>query len=207
MSHPTKTAIFIQDECYKHSWIRTRDSSHIYERPERLRAVKLGLAAAIAHIEELLSRHSEIKPEPEAADDLAAALEQMNLVSTENSLPVSVILSSASLKLLSDPAVKFIHGDIDGDVYLEQLVKWASESRDKIAAGGSEIPEGFNQGDMYRELHIILNLIRLICRAAVCPESIDAMQGAVGTTCEAVDVVLNDEPICRAFVSVRPPGS
>ena len=41
----------------------------------------------------------------------------------------------------------------------------------------------------------------------MCPESIQAMEGAVGTICEAVDSVLSsqDNPT-RAFVVVRPPG-
>lgn len=41
----------------------------------------------------------------------------------------------------------------------------------------------------------------------VCPQSLDAMQGALGTVCEAVDTVLReDEPTKRAFVAIRPPG-
>ena len=40
----------------------------------------------------------------------------------------------------------------------------------------------------------------------VCPESIDAIQGAVGTVCEAVDSVIMSKTDNRAFVVVRPPG-
>jgi histone deacetylase HOS3 len=47
----------------------------------------------------------------------------------------------------------------------------------------------------------------------VCPGSITAMQGAVGTVCEAVDKVIlssrspmNNTSIHRAFVAIRPPG-
>lgn len=41
----------------------------------------------------------------------------------------------------------------------------------------------------------------------VCPESINAIQGALGTICEAVDGVTNPESsFKRAFVAVRPPG-
>ena len=48
----------------------------------------------------------------------------------------------------------------------------------------------------------------------VCPGSITAMQGAVGTVCEAVDKVIlssrSESPtntaIHRAFVAIRPPG-
>lgn len=47
----------------------------------------------------------------------------------------------------------------------------------------------------------------------VCPGSITAIQGAVGTVCEAVDKVIlssrsptNITSIDRAFVAIRPPG-
>ena len=43
----------------------------------------------------------------------------------------------------------------------------------------------------------------------VCPTSVNAIQGAIGTVCEAVDAVMHKstEQRCkRAFVSVRPPG-
>jgi histone deacetylase HOS3 len=40
----------------------------------------------------------------------------------------------------------------------------------------------------------------------VCPESIDAIQGAVGTVCEAVDTILEPGSGTRAFVAIRPPG-
>jgi acetoin utilization deacetylase AcuC-like enzyme len=44
-------------------------------------------------------------------------------------------------------------------------------------------------------------------RVLVCPGSLDAIQGALGTVCEAVDVVLDvQSPIDRAFVAIRPPG-
>lgn len=51
----------------------------------------------------------------------------------------------------------------------------------------------------------------------VCPGSIDAIQGALGTVCEAVDTVIantrgiqptpDGQPkASRAFVAIRPPG-
>ena len=56
------------------------------------------------------------------------------------------------MDLLNDPAVKFVHGDIERDVYLESLKSWAKDSQDKVAKGESEIPEGYSQGDLYRRL-------------------------------------------------------
>lgn len=52
----------------------------------------------------------------------------------------------------------------------------------------------------------------------VCPGSIDAIQGAIGAVCEAVDACITatrgseprsngpDDPCERAFVAIRPPG-
>lgn len=163
------TAIFLQDACYRHRYIRSRDTSAIVERPERLRAVLLGLSAAIARLEELvLPPFPMSKPSfgnqdsgvDTLEEDLADALGRMDLTKTNPSKPgnspVSIVRSSAFVDILDNPAVKFIHGDIDGDVYLEKLKLWAEESRDKIAAGGSEIPEGLPQGDLYRESILLI---------------------------------------------------
>lgn len=153
---PTKeTAIFLQDACLQHRFIRSSDTSNIVERPERLRAITVGLAAAIAKIEEALSTSGGTR-ETSPGDDLANALGRMNLATAPDPLesptiPVSVVKSFASVDIFTHPAVKFIHGDIDGDVYLENLKAWARDSHDKIAKGESEIPEGLSQGDLYRE--------------------------------------------------------
>ena len=156
---PTKeTAIFLQDACLQHRFIRSRDTSNVVERPERLRAISIGLAAAMARIEESLSTSSgtlEMSP----SDDLANALGRMNLAASPDPLesptiPISVVKSSASAHMFTHPAVKFVHGDVDGDVYLENLKAWARDSHDKIAKGESEIPEGLAQGDLYRECQL-----------------------------------------------------
>ncbi|KIJ60230.1 hypothetical protein HYDPIDRAFT_32485 [Hydnomerulius pinastri MD-312] len=213
-----QTAIFIQDECLKHRFIRSRDTSGIVERPERLRAVKIGLAAAISRVEEVGSNAGAEKIEggsriPEGspsgdleADDLSEALERMKIASTFNTSgvqlrtsSVSIRKSSATVDLLNHPAVKFIHGDVDGDVYLENLIIWARDSQENISKKGSEIPEGIPPLDLY-----------------LCPNSIDAIQGAIGAVCEAVDAVIDatrpsseegPRDSCeRAFVAIRPPG-
>ncbi len=62
--------------------MRTNDHSNIVERPERLRAVKIGLAAAIARLEQLSNADSNAKSEDGETDtgkDLAAALEKLDL--------------------------------------------------------------------------------------------------------------------------------
>lgn len=160
------TTIFIQDACLQHKYIRTKDSSHIFERPERLRAVKIGLCAAIARLEESLPRPvatsaAAARAEDPDADSLVAAIENLRLEqdSAELSLPtghpVQVVRSSAKVDILNHPAVKYVHGDVDGDVYLEKLVEWARHSAEKISSGQSEIPSGLLQGDLYSKVLIL----------------------------------------------------
>lgn len=150
-SHAQRPTVFLQNACYEHQYIRSKDSSLIVERPERLRAVFLGLAAAIAR----LGDHSNTsvapaKPDNSDASDLAEALSRIDINrSVTRDEPVNTVRSSASVQLMNNPAVKFIHGDIDGDKYLENLTTWIKESRTKIANDQSEIPDGLSQGDLY----------------------------------------------------------
>ncbi|KAI9443126.1 Arginase/deacetylase [Lactarius indigo] len=200
-THPS-TTVFVQDACLNHRYIRTRDSSHIVERPERLRAVKIGLCAAISRLEKTQpvsssTPKSAITSDP---DYLIAAIENLKLEQTPvdtlpGGHPVQLVRSSAKIDILGDPAVKYIHGDVDGDTYLEKLVEWTRQSIEKISTGQSEIPSGLPQGDLY-----------------LCPTSLDAIQGALGTVFEAVDTVMKlpaegflGTPR-NAFVAVRPPG-
>ncbi|KAF8550211.1 Arginase/deacetylase [Imleria badia] len=219
LSHAKRTAIFIQDECLKHRFIRSRDISGIVERPERLHAIKLGLAAAISRIEDAESAINAQKPEPEPTagtdeGDLAAALARLAIAPTAGpgasgpspssplrTASITVRRTSASVSLLDHAAVKYVHGDIDRDVYLENLIAWARNSQKNITEKGTEIPEGIPPLDLY-----------------LCPGSIDAIQGAIGAVCEAVDASMTatrgpeprsngpDDPCERAFVAIRPPG-
>lgn len=148
------TAVYVQDLCCRHRYIRSRDTSAIFERPERLRAVKLGLAAALARLEELilLEPGSSGSRVSNSDNDLTDALLRLNIASDSLDFPglhTTVVQSSALVDISKHPAVKFIHGDIDGDVYLQNLATWIRNSHDKIAAGGSEIPEGLSQSDLY----------------------------------------------------------
>jgi histone deacetylase HOS3 len=160
-------AVFLQDACLKHQFIRSRDASTIVERPERVRAVKAGLAVALSRLEGLhLAPQSKRLPlsvevstvDPPDPNDLAKVLDQMTLEASpalppesNGPTPIQIIHSTASVDILNNPAVKFIHGDIDGDVYLEKLKDWVANSVDKISKGESEIPTGLPQGDLYRE--------------------------------------------------------
>lgn len=151
---PTYVKIYLQDDCLKHRFIRSRDTSSIVERPERLRAVKIGLAAAIARIEEA---EGALKPSDAnvfVEDELAAALGKMDIATSDAGLirarSISVTRSTATVDLLDNAAVKYVHGDIDGDVYLQTLKAWARDSEDNIIKKGSEMPEGMPPLDLYR---------------------------------------------------------
>lgn len=219
--------MFFNDACYEHRFIRTRDTSQIVERPERLRALKVGLAAAIARLEES-KEDTAVVPEKKDTDDLVAALEKLDIAAEQNSRvrAVDIVQSTSSADLLDHPAVKYIHGDISGDVYLEKLVKLAKESEAAIARGESEIPQNLSQGDLYRKYLYSLKKLTTDFIYVVCPGSLDAIQGSLGTVCEAVDLVVNSsrqtaikaegqstdgagpsvEQTTQAFVAVRPPG-
>ena len=155
--------VFLQDACLKHQYVRSRDVSTIVERPERVRAVKTGLAVALSRLEglsftsqSLLSMEAS-NVDPSNPDDLAEALDQMTLgtsttlPSEPKTSPVQIVHSTASVDILNNAAVKFIHGDIDGDVYLEKLKDWVANSVGKISKGESEIPANLSQGDLYCE--------------------------------------------------------
>ena len=214
--------IYLQDDCLKHRFIRSRDTSGIVERPERLRAVKVGLAAAIARIEEAgrASKHSDSDVSVE--DELATALGKMGIATSDTEIirahNISVRRSTATVNLMDHVAVKYVHGDVDGDAYLQNLKTWARDSEDNITKKGSEIPEGMPPLDLYRACLFGSKCSYDTDELAVCPSSIDAIQGAVGAVCQAVDAVIasscikpSDVPIIppqpqRAFVAVRPPG-
>lgn len=147
------SAIFVQNACLQHKYIRSKDTSNIVERPERLRAINIGLSAAIARLESLFMA-SKIVPKAESdSDDLVEVMNKLHLESDRASDlasgPVAIVQSQATVDILSHPAVKFVHGDIERDVYLENLSEWIMKSHDKIARGESEIPEGYSQGDLY----------------------------------------------------------
>ena len=204
----------------------------IFERPQRLRAVKIGVATAIARLEELNEKNAKKTPSSKDSsnsdDALSTALQRLNLTEPSNGGrqdAIEVVMSTASVDILSHPAVKFVHGDIGGDVYLERLVALCRESEEKVARGESEIPEDLSQSDLYRTSRTsshVLTFPCLIVDMIVCGESLDAIQGSIGTVCEAVDAVLEathpssseapkDTPpkalsSSRAFVAIRPPG-
>ncbi|KDN45045.1 hypothetical protein RSAG8_05218, partial [Rhizoctonia solani AG-8 WAC10335] len=195
-------SIHIQPSCSEHRYIRDKDLSAIVERPERLRALAVGIASAIALNEATIPALSSSNDTTAGQDDLAITMEKLSLQSNENvilSTPVARIIRyarPADASFLNNPAVRMVHAlgedtTLDsGEEYLSQLSRWALESEDRIKAGNSEIPkgEGLSQGDLY-----------------LCPRTLHAIAGALKATCDAVDSVI-DSTSPLSFAAVRPPG-
>lgn len=149
------TGIFLQDACLQHRYNRSKDNSGVVERPERLRAVNTGISGALARLESVETDKLDNKRDETDKDvgELVEVLGKMRIEPEADAVDtriVKIVKSQASVDLLNNQAVKFVHGDIERDVYLEKLKKWAQQSRDEIAQGRSEIPEGLPQGDLYR---------------------------------------------------------
>jgi histone deacetylase HOS3 len=157
--------LFIQPACLQHKYIRHPNSSHIFERPERLRAVLLGVAAAIARLEEAEEVITKSLSTPET-DDLSSLLSGLSIQSSFTSPKRLSIVDPPKSKitgqvLLHHPALQLAHstpdsalldgGPIPSSTYLRNLHKWASEALETIKSTGCEIPAGLglNQGDLY----------------------------------------------------------
>ncbi|ENH70596.1 Histone deacetylase HOS3 [Fusarium oxysporum f. sp. cubense race 1] len=184
-TRPTQMIVVLNDAVYGHRFSRPRTSraalSTIVERPERIKAAVLGISAAYVR---LGGRHSEgeypLHPKREAEDI--------------HGIPFRIQKTERRLSLLS-PAVVNVHGT----KWMEELKMMCDAAESKLAMGGKELQrpqmnrgaekaDKFHEGDLY-----------------LCSESLNAMEGALGAVCEAIDTVFGPGPQ-RAFVGVRPPG-
>ncbi|QKX54886.1 uncharacterized protein TRUGW13939_01976 [Talaromyces rugulosus] len=183
----SKTMVVIQDACYGHRYARPYTSKDglatIVERPERLRASILGLSTAYVRVGK---RHagSSFAPHPDLDLGLLPP-------------PPFHIRKSTRAVLLTSPAVTYVHGD----KWMGNLKTMCDAAESRLELNGREIvrprsagrkdsdEKQLHDGDLY-----------------LCPESLDAFQGALGGVCDAVDTVLSDATTKRAFVCIRPPG-
>jgi histone deacetylase HOS3 len=122
MAHITKpkVALLLQDECYRHRYIRSKDTSLIVERPERLRALKVGFAAAIARLEEereSRNKDSNVTIKQETADPEGVIVPQE---ATPAPLDVADELSNVLNKLNLDTVTK---SDNEGECDITSVCK------------------------------------------------------------------------------------
>lgn len=184
----TKTIVIVHDACYGHRFSRPRASkgvlASIVERPERIRACVLGIAAAYVR---LGRRHAGERFAPHPELDLHSLPPPFQIRRTDRTLA------------LSDTAVTNVHGtQWMGDLKTmcavaesrlaltgKELVRPRTDGNDGLAFSGPPL----HSGDLY-----------------LCSESLNAFEGALGGVCEGIDAVLGPGPSSRAFVCVRPPG-
>lgn len=200
--------VILQSLCHLHRYVRTSSDLHIYEKPERLRSIRLGLAIAHGRLSEASQvGHSEqvaqagVAPAATAttkADDaiedllssltLGSAASQSATDILHTGSPFSITSTSRRLKL-SDPiaaAITLAHGDD----YIPQLCTYLRDTASKLVAHESEVPNSLSQGDLY-----------------LCDTSLQALEGALGACCHAIDeICVQGRTNVRRFVSIRPPG-
>lgn len=180
--------MILHDACYGHRYSRPRTSrAHlrsIVERPERIKACVLGVAAAYVRLGE---RHQD-GSFPVSPDTDVASLP---------SIPFRIQKSGRRLSLASQTVT-----NVHGTKWMDELRMMCDTAEAKLATGGKELqrpdidrgpnadtPQKFHEGDLY-----------------LCAESLDALEGALGGVCDAVDAVFTPQGPQRAFVAIRPPG-
>ncbi|CAK7199731.1 histone deacetylase [Sporothrix eucalyptigena] len=187
------TVVVLHDACYGHRFSRPRTSranlATIVERPERIQACAVGVSAAYVR---LGGRHAEGEYMPHPNLDPA--------VIPAAAVPFRIHRTERALPLLS-PAVTNVHGT----KWMEELKIMCDTAETKLALNGKELqrpdmdrgppmhnatPARLHEGDLY-----------------LCAESLQALEGALGGVCEAVDAVFDQASNNRrAFVAIRPPG-
>lgn len=182
---PSETMVILHDACYGHRYSRPRTSkaglSTIVERPERIKACVLGVSTAYVRLGE---RHVE------GAHPIRPGLNPA-------SIPFRIHKTTRRLSLTSQTVT-----NVHGVKWMEELKIMCDSAEAKLAMNGKELlrpdmdrgpntetPQKFHEGDLY-----------------LCAESLNAMEGALGGVCEAVDAVFRPQGPKRAFVAIRPPG-
>ena len=185
----SKTVAILQDNCYGHRYSRPRTSraglSSIVERPERIHASILGLAAAYVR---LGGRHAEghSPPHPKRT---AKSPPPFKIHKTKRKLPLA---SQATI-------------NIHGLKWMNELKAMCEAAETKLAMTGKELtrPTSSEQtnGDIRMEKPKLHEGDLYLCS-----ESLEALEGALGGVCEGIDAVFDESCIKRAFVCIRPPG-
>ena len=202
---------YTQDACLQHRNIAVGGAKRSLERPERLQAVNVGIAAIYARLEEAAASRQPAQK--------AKTRKTAKSIGEISPTPFAIVRSTKSLvEIPSHPAARdVLHIKTEDDeeralTYAETLALWCKESRQKIVQRQRELPKEL-EADLYRELprpHMFFSPLNH--NPVVCPKSIDAIKAALGTVCEAIDDVAtssqsHDTGIgTRAFVAVRPPG-
>ncbi|KAK1755838.1 Arginase/deacetylase [Echria macrotheca] len=187
-SSSSETLVILHDACYGHRYSRPRTSraalNTIVERPERIKACVMGVAAAYVRLGE---RH----------EDGAFPVRPNVNPTSRPSVPFRIQKTTRRLSLTSQTVT-----NVHGTKWMEELKAMCESAEAKLAMNGKELqrpeidrgpnaetPQKLHEGDLY-----------------LCAESLEALEGALGGVCDAVDAVFRPQGPKRAFVAIRPPG-
>ena len=186
-----QTAVILQDDCYGHRYSRPRTSkaglNTIVERPERIHASLLGLSTAYVR---LGGRYAQGAAAPHPERDPASL----------PPAPFKIHKTARRLSLRS-PAAAAVHGD----QWMGELSAMCDAAESRLVTGGKELArpqESTTQDGNRSEVRPSLHEGDLY----LCSGSLNALQGALGGVCEAVDLVFSENATKRSFVCIRPPG-
>lgn len=183
------TIVIVHDQCYGHRFARPKTPkstlSLIMERPERILASVLGISAAYVRLGE---RHSEGTHPPHPHHN------------PPERIPFKIRKTSRLVDVTSQVVT-----NVHGTGWMHELKSLCDNAERKLATTGKELARDapslpgqaakkeLHAGDLY-----------------LCPESMNAFQGALGGVLDAVDAVFQSTSMgngpSRAFVCIRPPG-
>lgn len=183
------TIVIVHDQCYGHRFSRPKTpKSHlslIMERPERILASVLGISAAYVRLGE---RHAEGDNPPHPHHN------------PPERIPFKIRKTSRAVDITSQVVT-----NVHGTKWMGELKSLCDNAERKLASTGKELvrdtpaipgqppKQQLHAGDLY-----------------LCPESLNAFQGALGGVLDAVDAVFQGTSLgsgpSRAFVCIRPPG-
>ncbi|KAJ5659189.1 hypothetical protein N7507_005640 [Penicillium longicatenatum] len=185
----SKAVVVIHDACYGHRFSRPNTSEKelegIVERPERVRACLVGVAAAYVRLGQRYAGE-RFAPHPNL-DIHCLPPPPFQIRKTSRSLP------------LRHEAVTSVHGTS----WMAELQGMCENAESRLVSTGRELVRTRVRGDD--------GLVRTGPALAIgdlylCGESQGAFEGALGAVCDAIDTVFSPGPTDRAFVCIRPPG-
>jgi histone deacetylase HOS3 len=182
------TVVIVHDQCYGHRFSRPKTPkamlSLIMERPERILASVLGISTAYVRLGE---RHAEGSNPPHPHHN------------PPERIPFKIRKTSRVVDITSQVVT-----NVHGTKWMAELKSLCDNAERKLASNGKELARDAPTvpGQPKKELHA--------GDLYLCPESLNAFQGALGGVLDAVDAVFQGTSMgngpSRAFVCVRPPG-
>lgn len=218
--------VIIQSLCHLHRWTRTSSDAHVYERPERLRSIRLGLAVARARLLQAYP-HERVHGAQRGAASIAAKGKgrQADQQEAGGESQLEDLLDRLSLKANSESQSP---SDVSHTIYEGLPFSILSTARRlPLCSPSVSAAVTLAHGEEYaRQLGGYIKQVASLQAAHesevpeglsqgdlyLCEGSLAAMEGALGACCEAVDQVMaatassHKQTGAKRFVNIRPPG-